>query len=173
MFETDYLLLNLFNITGKIEGRKKLQKTVYLLGCSGLDMPLDYEYHYYGPYSSQLQEEVDYLVDHGLLEEIYDDSTYSYNITSKGLILKKTLEQSGTYHIDIDKDLVSLMMNKNSQFLEMVSTYAFFINLDYSKSDAARKALDLKPKLKYLAEEAFSFAEEHNLVCHFMAEPRP
>ncbi len=171
MFETDYLLLNLFNMTGKIDGRKKLQKTVYLLGCAGLDIPFDYEYHYYGPYSSQLQEELYYLVDRGLLEEIYDDSTYSYHITPKGLELKTTLEQSGTYHIDIDKDLVDRMMTKNSQFLEMVSTYVFFINLGYSRSTAAKKALDLKPKLKYLAEEAFSFAEEHNLVGHFMTEP--
>src|SRR5262249_49914581 len=39
---------------GKLVGRTRLQKSVYLLKLSGIDLGFDFDYHYYGPYSEEL-----------------------------------------------------------------------------------------------------------------------
>lgn len=44
---------------GEIVGKIRLQKVVYLLDQIGLDSGFSYEYFHYGPYSSDLAEQVD------------------------------------------------------------------------------------------------------------------
>lgn len=39
---------------GTIVGKTRLQKTVYLLKSSGIDLGFDFDYHHYGPYSEDL-----------------------------------------------------------------------------------------------------------------------
>ena len=39
---------------GKLVGRTRLQKSVYLLKLCGIDLGFDFEYHHYGPYSEEL-----------------------------------------------------------------------------------------------------------------------
>jgi uncharacterized protein YwgA len=39
---------------GKIVGKTRLQKTVYLLKSCGVDLGFDFDYHHYGPYSEEL-----------------------------------------------------------------------------------------------------------------------
>jgi uncharacterized protein YwgA len=39
---------------GKLVGRTRLQKSVYLLKLCGIDLGFDFDYHYYGPYSEEL-----------------------------------------------------------------------------------------------------------------------
>jgi uncharacterized protein YwgA len=164
MLESTYLLLKLFDTSGKINGRKKLQKTIYLLGNSGLDILFDYEYHYYGPYSAQLQEEVNYLASHDFLKEDYIDSTYTYEITTKGSELVERLEQNSSHNIEINKNLVNGILKENSQFLEMSATYVYLVNSGYNRETAKRKAVELKPQLSYLADKSFTFAESHDLI---------
>ena len=36
---------------GRIVGKTRLQKTVYLLKECGIDLGFDFDYHHYGPYS--------------------------------------------------------------------------------------------------------------------------
>ncbi len=42
-------------------GKKVVQKLMYFIERSGLDMDLDYCLHFYGPYSVELDEEIYYL----------------------------------------------------------------------------------------------------------------
>ena len=44
---------------GRLVGRTRFQKTMYLLQKLGLQTPFDFEYHYYGPYSAELAEAID------------------------------------------------------------------------------------------------------------------
>ncbi|HEX4532736.1 MAG TPA: hypothetical protein VH000_00780 [Rhizomicrobium sp.] len=44
---------------GKIVGKVRLQKYVYLLNQLGLDGDLSFEYHHYGPYSEELADELE------------------------------------------------------------------------------------------------------------------
>lgn len=39
---------------GRLVGRTRLQKSVYLLQARGIDLGFDFDYHHYGPYSEEL-----------------------------------------------------------------------------------------------------------------------
>ncbi len=39
---------------GKLVGKIRLQKSVYLLKSCGIDLGFDFDYHHYGPYSEEL-----------------------------------------------------------------------------------------------------------------------
>ena len=55
---------------GKIEGRVKLQKIVYLLSAMGYELPFrDFQVSYHGPFSPHLAGALDFLVDAHVLEE--------------------------------------------------------------------------------------------------------
>jgi uncharacterized protein len=41
---------------GRLVGKTRLQKSVYLLGLCGIDLGFDFDYHHYGPYSEELSE---------------------------------------------------------------------------------------------------------------------
>ncbi len=53
---------------GEIVGKTRLQKTVYLLDACGLGSGFEFEYHNYGPFSSDLAFETDASVATGLLK---------------------------------------------------------------------------------------------------------
>jgi len=54
--------MQFFEIAKKVEGRIKLQKVIYILQTKGLvNFELDYKYALYGPYSQDLQLQIDYL----------------------------------------------------------------------------------------------------------------
>jgi len=147
MFKAAYSLLSIFDSVNSVYGRKKVQKMVHLLEVSGTELPFKYEYHFYGPYSAEVQEEIGFLVQQGLLDVI----------TEKGRAFKATLEDDGGYHVPIDKRLLNSMTNESSQFLEMVSTYAFLIDSGYDASAAKEKALELKPHLERFVDKAVNY----------------
>ncbi|HYK95425.1 MAG TPA: hypothetical protein VE011_06125 [Candidatus Dormibacteraeota bacterium] len=93
MAERDYALAVL-DAADEVPGRTMLQKLVYL-AASSQDDPLWFRPHFYGPYSSELQSEVERLVALGLVEETvrllepwqpstFDPMQYSYRITDAG-----------------------------------------------------------------------------------------
>lgn len=163
MFDSTYRLLKLFSAVQKVNGRKKLQKMIHLLESHGNDFSFKYEYHFYGPYSADLQEEVNVLVQQGFLIESHTDGTYVYEITEKGLMFKENLERDGNYDFRINEDLLQKLVNESSQFLEMASTYVFLIDSGYSEEQAKSKALELKPHLHAYLDKVIQFYKDHML----------
>jgi len=157
MFKSAYYLLEILNSLGVIEGRKKLQKMIHLIETSGVNLPFKYEYHFYGPYSAQLQEEVNFLVNQGFLEEFKENETYIYRITQRGKEFKNKLEESYSFSFDFDEKLLTSLNEKSSQFLEMVSTYAFLLDSGYDTKSAKLKAIELKPHLKHIVNDAINY----------------
>lgn len=155
LFKTTYSLLKVFDLLVKIQGRKKLQKMVHLIGMTGYNLPFKYHYHHYGPYSAQLQDEISFMVQQGFLKEYKENEAYVYEITQRGREFREKLEENNNF--EIDKDLLSLLNSESSQFLEMVSTYAFLLDSGYDAKDAKLKASELKPHLKYLINDAEKF----------------
>src|SRR5699024_1016330 len=147
MFQTTYQLLTLFDAVETIRGRKKLQKMVHLLKSSGTDFPFKYRYHHYGPYSSQLQSEMDQLVTQEFLEEAVEEGAYIYHITERGRAFKAMLETDGGYSFTIQRELIEQLINKSTSFLEMFSTYVFLLESGDTKDEAKEKAKELKPHL--------------------------
>ena len=146
MFLGANYLLEIFS-KGEIKGRKKLQKIVYLLEHKGMDAPYRYSYHRYGPYSAQLQEEIEFLVQHDFIEEVTKNGTYEYKITDEGERFRK---QIGQKNVSINNELLAKLNEESSQFLEMLSTYIFLLDSGYEQNAARIKAAELKPHLKDL-----------------------
>jgi len=156
MFEATSSVLSIFAVVGKVQGRKKIQKMVHLLDAAGNRMPFKYEYHHYGPYSAELQAELNDLSQKNLLHEDIQDETYVYEITDKGREYKAKLDRLG-FEVSIDAELVKSLAKKSSQFLEMVSTYAFLLNSGLKPQEAREKALELKFHLKDYIDSAIDF----------------
>ena len=90
MGPSDYALLELLDRLGGVQGRKKLQKLVYIAKLAGIPITDDFYFHYYGPYSSELACRVDQLAELNLLAErkqpltVADGFTYEYEVASEG-----------------------------------------------------------------------------------------
>jgi uncharacterized protein YwgA len=64
-----YQLVKLVEWAGEIDGRKRMQKVVFLLISAGCPIDADYLLHHYGPYSADVAQLTDVLVQLGLLIE--------------------------------------------------------------------------------------------------------
>ncbi|SFH06966.1 hypothetical protein SAMN05660649_03734 [Desulfotomaculum arcticum] len=62
-----------------------------------------------------------------------------------------------SFNGDINRELAMSLNVQSSQFLEMVSTYAFLLESGYDDHSAITKAIELKPHLSGFAEEAKNF----------------
>ncbi len=157
MFEAPYSVLSVFEAVNQVYGRKKIQKMIHLLEASGAALPFKYEYHFYGPYSAELQETINFLVSLEFLTENKDDDAYVYEITERGKAFKQTLESHDQAEVNLNPELLSALSGEKSQFLEMVSTYAFLMDSNYTPEEARLKAHELKPHLAGLLERAIAF----------------
>jgi len=89
-----FLLKVLKEHDGKINGRKRFQKIIFLLK-EKFNIPFSYKFlkYYYGPYSYELQSDLSMMVDMGLITEKYDGLTYTYELTEKGKKLLDSLAE--------------------------------------------------------------------------------
>lgn len=161
MFKISYSLLKIFDSVEYIYGRKKLQKMIHLLEVSGMTLPFKYEYHYYGPYSADLQEEVGFLVQQGFVEETKEQDAYVYKMTDKGRHFKRMLEDESGFNMNVNEELLQILTQESSQYLEIVSTYAFLRDSGHTSEEAKKKALQLKPQLSDYLDSAIGFYNEN------------
>lgn len=160
MLRNEYVLVLLLNSVPKIVGRKRLQKMVYLLQQIGAPFNEKFSYHHYGPYSSELQADIDRLVDYRLLSETYNNAFYTYEITEEGTSFLETYEKVVGEKSSLPQNIVERLVNTNTQVLEMASTYAYLLEMGYKKEEALAKALELKPHLKDYLHEAQALFDE-------------
>lgn len=70
------------------------------------------------------------------------------------------MEESFLSELDkvyVQKNCITLLNEKSSQFLELVSTYAFLLETGYDGESAYSKARELKPHLAYMMDDAVEF----------------
>ena len=154
MFKIEYALLTFFEKAKKVKGRKTLQKTIYLLQSYGVPFDLNYIYQYYGPYSAELQIEVDNLIKQRLLKETIKGDMYVYEITKKGKEFLKTYRKFIKPDFELPIDLLKELLAKNPQALEVASTYVYLLELGYSLEKAEKITRELKEHLMLFFEEA-------------------
>lgn len=149
-------VLQLLNAIARIEGRKKMQKTVHILKELGAPFQERFEYSYYGMYSAQLKGELDALENEGLLKESESfgvNKTFVIESTPKvGQLLQEVGLADPPPWIDVARQLNKL----SAQVLEGISTILF---LRRTESDAAvirMRLLSLKPHLESFAEQCFA-----------------
>jgi hypothetical protein len=135
-------LVRLVDSAGQIKGRKKFQKMVYLLQTAGFDFGKNFRYHYFGPYSTELQLEIDALVDRKFLEEAFDGQAYSYRVVNG------TKESRSSSETDKSTYLVKYLNHQSPQVLELAATLIFLKDKGYGDFDkVTKKAMMLKPDL--------------------------
>lgn len=144
-------LLGLVSLNGEIRGRKKFQKLVYILKHMNYDFKEDYTYHYYGPYSSTLQMEIDSLVQSDLLKENVDGKTYKYMITDKA----EDITQESIIKNE-DTSFVKFLNKQPAYLLELISVFFYLVDKGYTEVDLIKKKTAiLKPELEDHIDKAF------------------
>lgn len=145
-----------------IKGRKKFQKIVHLLEHKGMEPLYRFKYYHYGPYSSDLQLEIDLLVRRKLVAEDIENGAYTYKITETGREFKAQV--AGFNEVSFDKGLLAKLNEKDASFLELLSTYAYLLDFGDSEEKARDKALELKPRLEGYMGEVQCFYRENFLA---------
>ncbi len=145
-------LAELISMAGCIEGRKKLQKIVFILKNKGAPFQEKFTYHYFGPYSSELQLEIDEMTERGLIHESQSGLGYQYAVGPEVKIEGNTLQKYS--------DLVSRLNALPSTILELLATFYYLHTRGYSHQDMLAKTIQLKPHLKTQSTEAQKYWAE-------------
>lgn len=148
-------LVALIQKAGRVHGRKKLQKMVYLLEKAGMDFGKTFRYHYYGPYCTELQLEIDALVDMGVLAERHNGYAYTYSVAD-GSDLAAEWEPC-----ERNSALIAYLNGLAPQVLELAATLVYLNERDYGNFETVKKkALTLKPDLGSRMTEAVAVVDE-------------
>lgn len=173
----DFVLLAYDAFRGEIQGKTKLQKTIYFLGVmSGNVDELGYMAHYYGPYSPEVADANAELKSLGFLEESvagggaanpqgFEIVRYDYRLTDAG---RRIAEQKRKRHADEWKAL-----REKAAIMDKAG------DLGYMELSAAAKAYFVlkqhgrKATLKTVREMASRFGwslgkEELDKAAHFL-----
>ncbi|MDD1776842.1 MAG: hypothetical protein LUQ65_01645 [Candidatus Helarchaeota archaeon] len=144
----DFYLLKFISSASKIEGRKRLQKLIYLMKYIGFPIEARFSMHYYGPYSADLAVQIDHLVNRNLIKE--DSSIgYSYELTQEGKKILNEVEKNPS-----NREYVNFISPWTTRFnsfykervpdLEIASTILFWIEWGKSNKDAVRTTVNQK-----------------------------
>lgn len=161
MLQEHAKIVQFVSLADEVNGRKKMQKMVYILKKMNFPFAEKYELHMYGPYSEELTLRVEELCEMGFLAERFEDKgsykQYCYQVTSEGSKFLGTAEQPKATL----SECIGKLNSKSSRFLELVSTLLFFDQLE--KEEQIAKVRIVKNKLNFTDEEmeqAFEFIEE-------------
>ncbi len=153
-------VLQLLHALNRIEGRKKVQKTVHILKELGAPFGERFEYSFYGMYSAQLKGELDTLEREGLVTEHETQSgthpTYVVESTPK---LSELLEE---LHLATPPNWVETARQLNSlpaQTLEGISTILFLRRTESDPAAIHQRLLSLKPHLASVADACVAAAD--------------
>lgn len=147
-------LLALLAMLGEVEGRKRVQKLVYLLQWLGAPLPQEFGFHFYGPYSEVLDFHLAWLRDTEVIAEVPTRTrtagftTYRYAVTQQGREAAKEAEKATD--ILSWRPAVERIVAESARFLELAATIAFLA--DHAPNEP-RDVRAVKPEKDYTEEE--------------------
>lgn len=122
-----------------LEGRKRLQKVVYLLQEAGCPLDCRYTLHYFGPYSRDVADRCDEMVAGGLVEESTSSQSgvtkYTYSLKPE---TRASLESMRFRDLSRFEELGKRLIKEDLWLLELGSTIGLF----YSQLQDWDKAMD-------------------------------
>lgn len=132
---------------GKVSGRKRLQKLVYLLSATGArDFRQRFSLHYFGPFSRELASEVDFLVEADLVREQAPDGdgAFSYSVTDdQRMKILELYGQEKAPWVRLAKELDAIETGK----LEAMSTVSYLSKCGLSGDELRDEFTRIKPRL--------------------------
>lgn len=144
-----YQLAKLISWAGTLHTRKKLQKVVYMLQQAGCPLDAEFYLHHYGPYSDEVAQLTDQMVQQKLLEEREENGTYSYAISPSVSQRLSSLESkpNGMEMLEMMKPheaLAKELLKHKVKDLEYASTILYFYRRNSDWADAVQKAVKMK-----------------------------
>ncbi len=157
-------ILKLVQELKSVEGRKKLQKIVFILQSQGHPFPQHFGYLHYGPYSSELASEIDTLVDGNLMEQSGGGGQYNPYTYTPGKTLAKLLREVGDSQAPSWSPLAQLLNSRDANFLEALSTVLYLRQSGFDGKRLDARFAALKPALTGLLPKVKAFAQQHSLA---------
>jgi uncharacterized protein YwgA len=150
---TRYQLAKLVQWAGKLRTRKRMQKVAYLLQAAGLPLAEDYRLHRFGPYSQEVAQLSDEMVQLGVLQEECVGNTagqqYNYVLTEDAK--EKLTEMEATPDGKQAADAMAPFETQARQLfsadlreLEVASTIVYFRRQGYDGPTALEKTCRFK-----------------------------
>lgn len=155
MYEAYIPLAQLIFLLGEVQGRKKLQKMVYLAQRLGAPFREDFAYYLFGPFSEALANELEEMKMLGLIKETKETtqggySQYSYSLTEEGTEFAKSKQ------LVFDSDLISTLQELNKEDgrqLELKATTWFLLESRLPDGEVPKMIRELKADQKYRNDE--------------------
>ena len=142
----DYWLAKLISEVRKVDSRKRLQKSIYLLQfCKDFPLKFDYFLHYYGPYSFELASTIDQLNAADIIKEVPEPVSigvrYSSSIAPKGEKVLDSFEQTDAGQCALNKiknffNPFERLNKENPWVLELAATVAYFHENTWASAQA-------------------------------------
>lgn len=166
------VILNIMNQKPNL-GKTAIMKIVYMLQqVKKLSLGYDFEIYTYGPYSSEVLDSIDELVDNDLAcSKMYRYSNYvgyELNISEKG---ETEIENLGVKDKSSIDDILEFSDGKSAKDLELYSTIIFVSNLysqnklDNGQAVVSEKVHEIKPHfdLEFISN-AYKVLEEKKYI---------
>lgn len=140
-------------------GKKTLQKLLYLVERKGINLGLNYKIHFFGPYSSNLDDYLHDFESTGLININTSSRTHSITVVDKSKI-ECVLEQK---ELEIAKAIIETFSKLKPLELEALTT------IDYVANNIVKEANENKVigKVKEIKGTKFNDAflvEQYNLL---------
>jgi uncharacterized protein YwgA len=144
---------------GTIEGRVRIQKTMYLLKRMGLKEldEVDFFYHHYGPFSAtvagSLADAVHWKILHESVESFEDDGQkYEYR---RGSQADDDTDSISAKSVALVEQVTSQLRGLHWRTLELAATIDYLEQVEQlSPDEASKRAISLKPACKPYREQA-------------------
>jgi hypothetical protein len=133
-----------------VQGRKRLQKVVYLLQAAGCPLDVDFILHHYGPYSRDVADVCDEMVAEGLLTEQVELSSvkqYTYTLPAATARLLEQIASTApdrTASLDLFRGFAGELFAAPLWSLELGSTIVYYHALGEDWAGATRRACEFK-----------------------------
>lgn len=148
-------VLELFDRLDQINGKKALQKLVYLARIFDIETSYSYRFHYFGPYSDQLAADLDELIETNAVRTVRG---------SYALKLNDELRNSNINNIDYSErmnELIEVFGDKSPSDLELYATAYFidknekFVFKNYNEEKIIKEIIKAKPKFGRMKVKKF------------------
>ncbi len=111
---------------GRLVGRTRLQKSVYLLKVCGIDLGFDFDYHHYGPFSEELANAAQ---DAEALDLI--NVEWKSNYGNDYAIFTSTVDAEDFPQVEKAKRILEILKHHDATVLELAATADFLSKNGY------------------------------------------
>jgi len=151
----------LLEAVATVEGRKKFQKLIHILQHFGVPFGFRFGYLHYGPYSSELDSQLESFESEGLIkEEAVSAGPYqSYRFTAQESLRSLVKKLVGVTPLEFAA-LAQELNAKSAQELEAISTIYYLQTSGKQGSELKASFCALKPKFASVYEERLKSARD-------------